>query len=369
MKYLFINSVAGYGSTGHIIENTARGLMQDGHQCAIAYGRHLVNCDGITLYRIGSKLDVALHGAKTRLFDAEGFGSKAATRKLVKWIDTYQPDVIWLHNLHGYYINVEVLFGYLKSHPDIQVKWTLHDCWTMTGHCAHFMTIDCNQWMDGCTSCQLLGDYPKCIGLSNVSKNYARKKAAFTGVKNIEIIVPCKWMGSVVEQSYLREYPARVVYNTIDLQQFRPIEIDTEEKICPEKKIILGVASVWNHKKGLDDFIKLDTMIDHDRYQIVLVGLNKQQLSALPASITGLERTNSTLELAKLYTEAFVYLNLTYEDNYPTTNLEAQACGTPCITYNTGGSPESVPADNVIEKGDLKSVITRIEELFTCATK
>ena len=184
VKYLFINSVAGYGSTGKLIERTARSLMAEGNQCTIAYGRILSGCDGIHLYRIGGKLNNYTHALRSRLLDQEGFGSVMATKKLLKWMDSYTPDVVWLHNLHGYYINIELLFAYLKIHPEIQVKITLHDCWLMTGHCPHFMRIGCDQWKTRCKDCVLTKEYPKCIGLPNVKRNHERKEAALTGLPN-----------------------------------------------------------------------------------------------------------------------------------------------------------------------------------------
>ena len=361
MRYLFINSVCGYGSTGKIVADTCRRLRAQGHECAVAWGRIKINSDNISTYRIGTKLDIYVHAIGTRLWDREGLGSKRATKKLLKWMDAYNPDVIWLHNLHGYYINFELLFAYIKS-KKIKVYWTLHDCWSFTGHCTYFTIANCEQWKTHCQNCTQTHRYPACYGKSHVYSNFERKKNAFTNVKDMTLITPSKWLRDLVKDSFLQEYPVVVQYNTIDHEIFKPTASNFRQRYGLEnKKIILGVASVWDERKGLNDFIKLAQMLDEE-YVIVLVGLTPKQIKKMPAGILGLERTNSWKELAEIYTAADVYVNLTYEDNYPTTNLEAQACGTPCITYRTGGSGESVPQENIVAYRNIEIVRQSIIE-------
>ena len=220
MKYLFINVVAGNTSTGRIAAEQCRELQKEGHECVFAYGRWKANCDDIKTVKIGNKLDYEVHGVLTRLFDINGFASKRATRKFLKWAEEYNPDVVWLHNIHGYYINIEMLFAWIKSRPDMQVKWTLHDCWALTGHCTHFMVAKCGQWKENCVNCTQLREYPACYGISNVKKNYERKKKAFVGVKHMTIITPSKWLAELVYQSYLKDYKVEVVYNKINTDVF-----------------------------------------------------------------------------------------------------------------------------------------------------
>ena len=283
-----------------------------------------------------------MHALRTRLMDAHGFGSKKATKEFLEWAERYNPDLLWLHNIHGYYINIELLFQWIKSRPQMQVKWTLHDCWAFTGHCSYFTMANCEKWITQCEKCPQKRKYPSSIWKDESAENYQRKKAAFTGVANMTLIAPSRWLADLVQHSFLKEYSIEVQYNTIDTGVFRPTPSDFRKKHGLEnKKIILGVASVWDERKGLNDFFKLADMLD-DSYRIVLVGLNKKQQKQCKANMLGLERTGSPKELAEIYTAADVLFNPTYEDNYPTVNLEAEACGTRVITYDTGGAAETV---------------------------
>ena len=370
MKVLMINSVCGIRSTGRICTDLATELEAQGHQVRIAYGRESVP-EQYTKYavRIGNEWDVRLHGVRSRLLDEHGLSSKSATKRFLKWAEEYDPDLLWLHNIHGYYINYELLFDWIKSRPKMQVKWTLHDCWAFTGHCSYFTVARCEQWKTGCSHCVQKKQYPASLLVDNCRKNYLRKRNAFTGVRNMTLITPSKWLADLVKQSFLKEYPVEIHHNTIDTAVFKPTPSNFRERYgLTDKKIILGVASVWDDRKGLDDFIQLADLLN-DEYKIVLVGLNNKQIKALPDKVLGLSRTNSARELAEIYTAADVFLNPTHEDNYPTTNLEAQACSTPVITYQTGGSPESVPAESVVECGDVEGLFKMIVDGNTVVSK
>lgn len=350
MKILIINVCCGTGSTGRICTDLADMLIEQGHECKIAYGRD----DVPEKYRdiavkIGSSFSIYCNALKTRLFDNEGFNATKATKKFIKWVEKYDPDVIHLHNLHGYYLNVKVLFDYLRTCGK-KIVWTLHDCWAFTGHCSYFDCPHCDSWKTECGRCVRMNDYPKAL-TDRSKRNFLLKKELFTGIPNLTIVTPSKWLAELVKQSFLNEYPVRVINNGIDLTVFKPTESDFREKYgLIGKKIILGVASVWDERKGLNDFIKLADLIDSDT-RIVLVGVNKKQKKHLPKNIVAIEKTNNAKELAEIYTAADVFFNPTYEDNYPTVNLEAQACGTPVVTYDTGGSGESVAGSNIIEVG------------------
>lgn len=341
MKVLMINVVCGIRSTGRICTDLATALEKQGHEVKIAYGREQVP-EQFQKYavRIGNDLDVKLHGVRARLVDGTGFGSKRATEKFIEWVKEYDPDIVHLHNLHGYYVNVEVLFKYLKTCGK-KIIWTLHDCWAFTGHCTYFDYVGCEKWKYGCESCSQKKEYPACNGLDMSKKNYIIKRKIFTSIPNMTIVTPSQWLADLVKQSYLSEYPTLVIHNGIDTSIFKPTLSNVAEQYhCEEKKIILGVAAIWDRRKGLDTFLKLSEILDSS-FQIILVGLNKKQIEKLPKNIIGIEKTNNVKELVELYSAAKVFVNPTLEDNYPTTNLEAIACGTPVITYNTGGSPES----------------------------
>ena len=357
MKVLMINSVCGIRSTGRICTDIAETLKAQGHTCKIAYGRESVP-QKYEKYavRIGADTGVKIHGALSRVFDTSGFHSRRATKKFIEWVKTYDPDVIHLHNIHGYYLHIGQLFKYLKTCGK-KILWTLHDCWAFTGHCSHFDFVGCEKWKTGCYKCSQKKRYPASLLCDRSKKNYKLKKNWFTGIDNLTIITPSQWLADIVKQSFLGEYSVEVVRNGIDLNVFKPTESDFRVRYgLEDKKILLGVASTWEERKGLADFLKLAEMVD-ENYAIVLVGLNEKQMQGLPKNVIGITRTNSTKELAQIYTTADVFLNLTYEDNYPTVNLEAQACGTPVITYRTGGSVESDPPENVVDKGDLTAVL------------
>lgn len=364
MRILFINSVCGIRSTGRIVTELAEKFIASGNECMIAYGREAVpeKYKNIS-YRIGTDLNVKINALNTRLFDNDGFCAKNETKKFIEWANNYNPDVLWLHNLHGYYINIEMLFDWIKTRPNMQVKWTLHDCWAFTGHCSYFSMVNCNKWKSQCEKCIQKKEYPSSFLKDNSFNNFQRKRIAFTGVKHMTIITPSKWLANLVGESFLQEYEVEVHYNTIDNTIFKPTASDfREQHNLQNKTVILGVASTWHERKGLMDFIKLEKMLD-DKYSFVLVGVDDKQKNMLSNRFITIEKTNSAEELAKIYTAADVFLNLTYEDNYPTVNLESQACGTPCITYRTGGSVESVSPELVVEQGDLNALVLKLQEL------
>lgn len=361
MKILMINSVCGIGSTGRICTDLADALSKNGHEVKIAYGRGNAP-DKYATYavRIGNELNVRMHALVSRVFDNTGYCSKKATERFIEWVKDYNPDVIHLHNIHGYYINIEVLFNYL-SKANKRVIWTLHDCWPFTGHCVYFSAIKCEKWKNGCDNCPQKKEYPSSLLLDRSAINWKRKKELFTSIKDMTLITPSEWLAGLVRTSFLGKYPVMVINNGIDTDVFMPTPSDFRQKHgLQKKKILLGVSNQWTERKGFNDFIKLASMIDDD-YRIVLVGLSQKQIKNLPGNIIGISRTKSTTELAEIYTAADVFLNPTYEDNYPTVNLEAQACGTPVITYFTGGSPESVPYNNCCKQGLLNEVVKLIE--------
>ncbi len=368
MKIFQINSTCGYGSTGRIAVDILKEVEKNGGEGIIAYGRNSAPQD-VNSYRIGSETDVKIHGVLSRITDRQGFYSTRATKELIKKIKEYNPDIIHLHNIHGYYLNVKVLFDFLKEYNK-PIVWTLHDCWAFTGHCAYFSYYGCEKWKTECNACPLKKDYPSSMLMDNSKKNYKEKKEHFIAPENITLVTPSQWLADLTKQSFLGKYPVKVINNGIDLNKFKPTESDFKEKNnLQDKFIILGVASVWEERKGLKDFLEIFKHLKENE-KIVLVGLNDAQLSELPDGIIGIKRTNSIDELAELYSTADVFVNPTYEDNYPTTNLEAISCGTPVVTYKTGGSGESVDEGNgfVVEQGNVQKLLNAIRQVNGCKT-
>lgn len=363
MKILMINVVCGIRSTGRICTDLAAALEARGHQVKIAYGRENVP-EQFQKYavRIGNDLDIKLHGVKARLLDGAGFGSKRATVKFIQWVKEYNPDVIHLHNIHGYYINIEILFDYLRTCGK-KIIWTLHDCWAFTGHTAYCDAIQCERWKNGCYDCPQIKEYPKSV-MDRSKENWKRKKLCFTGIKNMTLVTPSHWLASLVKESYLSEYSLEVIHNGIDTAQFQPLKNDFRDHYrLKDKFVVLGVATSWDEMKGYSDFIKVAELLDED-CKVVMVGLTDEQLVKLPENILGIKRTTSVKELAFIYSSSDVFLNLSYCENYPTVNLEARACGTPIITYATGGSSESAGKDSVsVNRGDVNAILHEIQKV------
>lgn len=338
MKYLFINSVAGFGSTGRIVLEQCRELQAQGHECLVAYGRRAEKCGDVPTLAIGTAVDYCLHAARHRVLGDGGFGSWAATRRFLRRVEAYDPDVVWLHNLHGYYIHLGLLFQYLKK-SEKKVIWTLHDCWAFTGNCPHFWYIGCEKWRTCCNHCLQLNQYPQTLRDSS-EKNFEKKQALFTGMKDMTIQVPSEWMAQLVGQSFLKEYPLQVVPNQVDTRVFRPTPSDLRRQWGVEGKfLVLGVSNVWTERKGLQTFCQLAKLLP-DSCQVVLIGLTKEQRKALPPEIIGLPRTSSLTELAQAYTAADVYVSASVEESFGMTVLEAACCGTVPIVYAGTASQE-----------------------------
>lgn len=351
------------GSTGRIAEQIGIMAIKRGWTSYIAYSRFRRPSKSRVIH-IGTRFDNILHGLITRLLDKHGFGSKGPTRKLIKQINQIKPDIIHLHNLHGYFINIEILFQYLTI-ANIPLVWTLHDCWPMTGHCAHFDFIGCEKWKIECHHCPQKNEYPKSILADRSRQNYRQKKALFTSVRNTTIVCVSNWLNNLVKSSFLSNISRTVIYNGIDVNTFTPQPNQHRIKRTFDlegKFVILGVAGVWSEKKGINHFIRLSRMISQDK-ALVLVGLTKRQMRGMPKSIKTIGRTEDLVQLAELYSIADVYLSLSTEESFGLTIVEALACGTPAIVYNTTASPELVNSETgiVVEKGNINGILAALE--------
>ena len=347
--YAHVNTFP-HGSTGGIMMREHRELLVAGQDSYAFWGRGRT-AEGGHEMRFAAGWEVRLDGVQTRIDGKAGFHSKVATRRLLTHLDKIKPEVVHLHNLHGYYINVEMLFEWLASH-DCRIEWTLHDCWAFTGHCAYFTYAKCEQWKTRCAyaePCPQLATYPKTISKASCKWSYEQKKRLFclVPVERMKLITPSQWLADLVGESFLAKYPVEVRHNTIDTDVFKPTPSDFREKHdIGERFMILGVASPWTERKGLADFMRLAGELDCDKYVIVLVGLSAKQIKQLPERVIGLTRTDSPQELAGIYSTADVFFNPTREDNYPTTLLEAQSCGTDVLTYLVGGCEEALYCEN-----------------------
>lgn len=363
MKVLLINMAYGAGSTGKIIADIMDMLKKNGNDVKALYGtgEQSHNADAV---KVSGKLGYYFHNAASRLTDHAGLYSWAATRKMIREIKAFQPDLLHLHTLHGFYVNYEMLFRFLKE-ADIPVVWTLHDCWAFTGHCTHFSQAKCTQWQTECRDCKLLRRYPQCYGRGDVRRNFLRKKRAFTGVKNLTITTPSRWLANQVSRSFLRDYPRTVIPNGIDRRIFRPQSSGLRKKYrLEDKKIVLGAANVWNTRKGLPDMLTLADRLG-SAYQVVLIGLTERQLPDIPANVLGLLRTANQTELAQWYSAADVFVNPTYEETFGLTTVEAQACGTPVVVYRTDGCPETVASGNgrLVPQGDMQALEDAVRDI------
>lgn len=361
MKIVGINMVAD-GSTGTIMRQIATCAKEKGHEVRTfscpSFSRS--NPEKYIQYEdhsyFGTPTEHGIHYVLGKYTGLNGHFSFFATKELIGQIDLFQPDIIHLHNLHNWCVNLPMLFGYIKK-KNIPVVWTLHDCWVFTGHCPYFDIVQCDKWKSGCCECPQLNVYPETkVDITHLE--YKNKKKWFGNISNLTFVTPSGWLKSLVQESFLGSYPVEVINNGIDSAVFTPQASPFRAAYgCENKKIVLGVAFGWGERKGLDVFIDLAGRLPSN-YQIVLVGTDDETDKLLPDNVISIHRTQNPQELAGIYSAADVLANPTREENYPTVNMEAISCGTPVVTFNTGGSPE-IPDDTcgcVVPKDDIDAI-------------
>jgi glycosyltransferase involved in cell wall biosynthesis len=370
MKVLQINTVyKNGGSTGRIVYDLHNLCNRHNIDSYVAYGYEFVPLQDSqyeNTYKMCSLLEMQWSKLQTRILGQHGFYNTNQTRRLINWVEQIKPDIIHLHNLHNHYLNVAILFDYLKKN-DIPVIWTLHDCWSFTGWCAYFDYVDCNKWKTGCHNCPALNEYPYTWFFDRSKSNYLIKKELFNGVNNLTLVPPSEWLGALTRDSFLKNYPVKVINNGVDTDIFKPLETQIKQHLGIEgKKMILAVAAGLSRRKGGEFLLSLPEMLNDDEV-LVLLGVTEKQLKELPKEkCIGITYTNSTAELAEIYSAADVFVNPTLEDNFPTTNIEALACGTPVITFNTGGSVEVIEDSTgfVVEQGDMEAMLWAIRKIL-----
>ena len=365
MRYVQINSRADVWADS-IIFSRHRKLQEQGHESWVFWARGEHEQDEYA-QKIASHYEVCLDALLTRFDGRAGFHSKSVTRRLLRKLDEIDPDVVHLHVLCGYWINVEMLFNWLAVHR-CKVIWTLHDCWAFTGHCIYFTYVNCTQWSRGCaaqSSCPQRRSYPETYlgGNRSVSWCYEQKKRLFNLIppERMLLITPSKWLASLVKQSFLAKYNVRVVHNRVNTDAFKPTPSNFRERYgIGERFMILGVASKWSERKGLDDFIRLAGELDPEHFAVVVVGLNKKQIKLMPSNVIALPRTETLGDLVKVYSAANLLFNPTKEENFPTVNLESEACGTPVVSYDTGGCRETLSLGNSVVVGGFSEALSAI---------
>ena len=352
MRIAVINTFFDRGGAARVMGGIVAAACASGHRCLVAAARgdaavveamcrnDVAAARGdVVVYRIEGRLGVLRNVAEARLRDNDGFLARRATRRLIARLEEFVPDVIHLHNLHGYYIDSRLLFDYIRR-SGCRVVWTLHDGWTLTGHCALFSAIGCNRWESGCELCSHIGEYPRCVTKGHSARNFALKRLTFSGVERLRIVTPSEWLGGLVKRSYLGDYEMTVIPNGVDLDRFKPRASDVKARLgIAGRTMLLGVASKWLSAKGLDDFVALAQLLGEE-YAIVMVGVDERLRRRLPGRIIALPRTESVEELAELYTAADLLLNLSREESFGLVSLEALACGTPVLTYDCTAAPE-----------------------------
>ena len=362
MRIVSINSVF-YGSTGKIIKGISdiNNCNGDEHLVFTGFCRHPLNSNAHSF--IGSKFSKVLNILLSYLTGAELSFSYFSTKRLIRQIKEFKPDLIHLHNLHNNYINARVLFEYIKE-EGIPVVWTLHDCWSFTGHCPHFIYEKCYKWQTGCSKCPKYKLYPPSL-FDNSKKMWNYKREVFSSLDSAVIVTPSEWLASMAKLSFLNKYNIKVINNGIDLSVFKPSNSNFKERYAiKDKHIILGVSYIWSFQKGINDFIELSGMIPDD-YVIVLIGTSDSVDETLPKKIVSIHRTQNQKQLAEVYTAADVFFNPTKEEVFGLVNIEALACGTPVVTYNVGGSPECVTKETgiVVYDNTVTSALDAIKKV------
>ena len=366
MKILQINTYYKYGSTGRIVYQLQQSAIERGHNCTVAFGFEKSDNKFPDTYTITTNLSSRLHYIFYKLTGLQGIFSFFSTQKFIKFVKKLKPDFIHLHNLHGSYINHRLLFSYIKK-SRTPVVWTLHDCWSFTGLCAHFTLAKCDRWQTGCGNCPSIGDLLR-TRLDFTKHMWRKKRKWFTGVENMMIVAPSQWLAGLIKQSYLKEYETKIIYNGIDLEVFKPTKSDFRRRNgLEDKHIVLGVALCWERRKGADVFIELEKRLDKNLYKIVLVGVDAHIAKTLPSNILSIDRTNSQVELAEIYTAADLFVNPTREEVFGLVNAEALACGIPVVTFNTGGSVEVVDENSgsIVDCDDVDALEKEIIRICT----
>lgn len=365
MKILQINCSAG-GSTGNIASSIHQKLLAEGYDSYFAYG--LGKCDLKKTYRISNWLDNHIHLYLANFTGFHGFFSVICTLRFLSFVNKIKPDIIHLHNLHGYYLNIPLVFKYIKKN-NISIMWTLHDCWAYTGKCPHYTMANCEKWKNECYGCSQKKQYPFSYLFDTSGVLYKYKKKLFTSIDDINIVTVSNWLKSQAKMSFLSSFDIKTIYNGIDTQTFTLCDnneyINKKYKLASDDKLILGVASGWSERKGLKNFIDISYQLKENE-KIILVGLTDSQIEMLPQNITGIKRTENKQELAMLYSRADVFLNTSKEETFGLVTAEALSCGAPVVAFDSTACSEIITekCGIVLKNDDIHSIINGIRSAY-----
>lgn len=359
---LQINSDINWGSIGRITEQIGILSISHGWDSYVVYGRDSTT-SSLNTIKVGSKFETYEHYVENVLFDNDGLASRRSTKRLVEIIKNLNPDIIHLHNIHDHWLNYDILFKFLAT-LEIPIVWTLHDCWSFTGGCSHYTVNQCFQWETECNKCKFKKGLLPII--EQTGTHYHTKKKLFNSLDNLVLVPVSNWLEGEIRKSFLKEQRIYRIYNGIDISVFRNIKSSIKKKYgIEDKSLLVALATAWSEHKGLNDYKALATKLPKD-VCLMLVGLNKKQISGLPDSIIGIERTQDVNELVETYSAADIVLNLSYEETFGLTTVEGFACGTPGIVYKSTASPELVTPKTglVVKPGDIDGVATAVREIL-----
>lgn len=350
MKVVQINGVSSTGSTGKIVSQLSDVMNAQGIENYIISSGYKEHNRAGNVFFCSSYWEVKLHQLIGTILGDSGFHSRLATCRAIRFIKKVNPDIVQLHNIYSYFLNVEVLLKYLKRN-NIPTVWTMHDFWSITGHCTHFEAVGCNKWQTQCENCPQKHTFPYSRFWDRSKELYGRKKRLFENWSGLQIVTVSSWVRVNAEKSYFKDKKITVISNGIDLNAFYPENVQKPSAI-QGKFVILSVSMGWGEKKGYCDLLDLSKMLREDEV-IVLIGLTDKQIAELPPNIIGLKRTANIAELRAYYNFSDVYISASVEETMGLTVAEAMACGTPAIVYNKTALPELIGegCGYVCEKG------------------
>lgn len=362
MKILQINAVYGHGSTGVIVRDIEQMCESSGIECYVASPDPKVN-DAKRGFLIGNAFDHKLHAVLSRINGKQAYFSRWATRRLLKFIDKIEPDVVHLHNLHSNYIHLNMLLQYLAK-KDIQTIVTLHDCWFYTGGCFHYKATACMRWLEGCGHCpKKRQDTPAYLWDCSASILADRKKYLLA-IPRLTVTGVSEWISNEAKRTFFADTPVVTIRNGVDLDVFKPTPSDFRSRLeLQDKYIILGPASKWLQPLNKSVLTYFSEHMQPDEV-LLLFGATDCPLP-MPENVRLYGYTRNREELAALYTCADVFVNTTREDSLSLINVEAQACGTPVVTFDATGPRETV--DQVhgfrVSVGDANGLIKIIQSI------